>query len=526
MPTDTPEPTPEPTVTPEPTPQFADLTDNDWGIVCTINRRLIGINEKATITVTTRKLANRTEQSKPAMVWSSSDASVVRVDSKSGTVTGISAGRATITGYAEDNPDVNTSVEIEVIKRVSELKLVSRQITLLVGGAPDRAVGKVEPIIAPADATVPGCQFKSDNEKCVTVDSQGNLTAHAAGKATVTVTLKEGGTKVKAEKCIVTVGKSIEKITVKTPLEIELKRNVVTTEKLNPVIEPADAWAIKNSDPPPIYYESSNPDAVEVHRTNGTITAKACGQATITCTATDGSGVVARCEVTVYKRVEAVRIPGDRIILFEGMTKTLPVTVEAADATNKKLNYTVSGSNADQDKIISVDEHGNITALKAGTVKLRAETTDGSNIKTFYITVYVKPRMPVVISSIAVDEVNDLLQLEIANKCTIQTNIVADHTMVANVYFDVACYDMNRNLLSRPASGTYSLDNDFAMREGAEMPHIGLRPKEKVTVYKKMPGIKEAYRIVIRLTRVRFEDGTWYDVPDDDEAAVIEWYKY
>ena len=64
------------------------------------------------------------------------------------------------------------------------------------------------------------------------------------------------------------------------------------THRLSATVLPADA------DNPAVVWESSNADVVTVDET-GKVVAVAAGTCTITCSATDGSGVKAKCHVTV-----------------------------------------------------------------------------------------------------------------------------------------------------------------------------------------------------------------------------------
>lgn len=69
-----------------------------------------------------------------------------------------------------------------------------------------------------------------------------------------------------------------------------------------------------------------------------------------------------------------------------GSTDTLTATVTPDNVTNKALKWISSDST-----IVSVDDNGKITALKAGTATITAATTDGSNLSSS-CTVTVKDK--------------------------------------------------------------------------------------------------------------------------------------
>lgn len=81
-------------------------------------------------------------------------------------------------------------------------------------------------------------------------------------------------------------------------------------------------------------------------------------------------------------KVTSIAITGNANMKV-GDKQTLTATVESANATDKKVNW--STSNAD---IATVNSNGEVSALKVGTVTITAIANDGSGInKTFSITI-------------------------------------------------------------------------------------------------------------------------------------------
>lgn len=108
----------------------------------------------------------------------------------------------------------------------------------------------------------------------------------------------------------------------------------------------------------------------------GKITAVSKGKATIYVRATDGSGVVTSCMVTVLRPVEKMVLNQTEVKLAKGRTITLQATVTPRDASNTKVKWTTSNA-----KIASVSSAGKITAKSYGKAKITATAADGSGVK-------------------------------------------------------------------------------------------------------------------------------------------------
>ena len=148
------------------------------------------------------------------------------------------------------------------------------------------------------------------------------------------------------------------------------------TSPLKAIVAPADA-SDRN-----VTWTSDDPGIAKVE--NGTVTAVAPGQTTITATTSDGNRT-ATCTVTVTRAVTAITLEPTEVPLFAGDSTTLKATVAPEDATNKTLNWTSS-----DDKIATVDQTGKVTAKAPGTATITA-ATDGSGVTaTCKVTVTAK----------------------------------------------------------------------------------------------------------------------------------------
>lgn len=111
---------------------------------------------------------------------------------------------------------------------------------------------------------------------------------------------------------------------------------------------------------------------------DGQVRALRVGQTVVTATAPDGSRL--SCALTVTQPVTALKA-ASRLTLEANQTAPFSVEILPADATDKSLTY-ASGN----EKVATVDESGVIHALKAGSCKLTARSSNGKKV-TLSLTV-------------------------------------------------------------------------------------------------------------------------------------------
>ena len=224
---------------------------------------------------------------------------------------------------------------------------------------------KLTASVVPENATNKKLIYKSSNETVAVVSNDGIITARSEGWATITVCSDENpaiyGT------CTVKVGLPVyvTKITLDTT---NVTMWAGATRQLGVSIEPA------NADIKTVTYGSSNPDVATVS-SNGLITAKKKGTATITVTATDGSGKSASCAVIVKQPVTGIQITPNGFTLVKGDVKDLKANVSPADADNPDVIWTSSNTN-----IAAVSSKGQVTAVNEGSCVITATCKDNASI--------------------------------------------------------------------------------------------------------------------------------------------------
>lgn len=180
----------------------------------------------------------------------------------------------TLGGSAPDDPPPveppNTPVSVTVSPK---------KVTLIVGET-KMLQAKVTPSDASQEVT-----WKSSNSGVASVSSDGTISGVAAGKTTITATTSNG----KKASCAVTVK---EPIKVKS---VKLSKKAVTINSsfiLKSVVKP------ENASNRSLTWSSSNEDIVKVGD-NGELTPVKRGRAIVEARANDGSGISAKCNVTV-----------------------------------------------------------------------------------------------------------------------------------------------------------------------------------------------------------------------------------
>ena len=132
--------------------------------------------------------------------------------------------------------------------------------------------GQLVATVAPADAADKSVAWTSSNAAVATVDSNGNVTAVAAGTATITVTTTDGA---KTSTCAVTVTEKSATVSFATS---SIGKTLGDAEFTNTLTNTGDGT---------VTYESSNTAVAEVNANTGSVNIKGNGETVITATVTD-----------------------------------------------------------------------------------------------------------------------------------------------------------------------------------------------------------------------------------------------
>ena len=289
------------------------------------------------------------------VTWASSKQSVATVSS-TGEVKALSEGEATITASSGGK---SATCLVTVKKKTVEVTSITLDHTQLI--MEEGQVTMLVATVSPSNATDKTVKWKSSKESVASVDEYGMVSALVEGSAVITASAGN-----ESASCLVTVTKKIIPVS-----SVTLDRNSVTLEPgqyttLIVTIYPADAtdktvsWT--NSDETVISLDS-----------NGKITALKEGTATVAAIVGDKS---ASCAVTVANSivpVTSVTLDQSTLSLEKGQIAKLIATVLPSDATDKTVTW-----NSSDFSIVSVDQGGNLKALKGGTATITAKAGEKS----------------------------------------------------------------------------------------------------------------------------------------------------
>ena len=304
--------------------------------------------------------------------YSTTNANVATVDAN-GLVKAVGEGRAYIYAKSADGP--SDSVYVYVRKSVTpqppkEVKVTNVSVDRRYLTLEEGENYTLTATVSPADATNKTVNYSSSDSRVATVDANGNITAVKAGSAYIYAKSVDGP----YAYSYVTVK---AKAAPQPPAEVKVTNITLDTRYLR--LDAGKKYELNytvypyNATDKTLTWTSSNEDVATVE--NGVITAIGRGSAYITATSTNG--VQTTCYVDVYGEAKPVKVTGiyfsDRQLgLKVGETKAASVLFTPNNATNKSVTYSSLNSS-----IARVDENGNITGVRPGTVYIYARSVDG-----------------------------------------------------------------------------------------------------------------------------------------------------
>ena len=295
-------------------------------------------------------------------------------DSNRGIVKGVAVGTAQVTvTTAEGGYSDSCSV---TVYRAAE------KVTITADGY-EAAAGLEAGLTLALTATVSGeptydtVFWATSDPQTAAVDADGTVTAKEPGTVTVRASLHpfdnpEYPADVTAEiKIDIVAGSAaVESVAINEGETVTMFRG--ETKQLTCTVNPPNA-----SEKTVVWSVTEGADVVSVNADTGEVTALGPGRATVTVTSRSDAAKTDSCTVTVREAVTAVRLDRDSLQLTlteDGKTATLTAAVEPQEATDRNVRWT-----AVPDGIVSV-ENGTVTALKAGTATVRAESVSNPGV--------------------------------------------------------------------------------------------------------------------------------------------------
>lgn len=294
------------------------------------------------------------------VTWKSSDNGVARV-SDDGIVTAVGKGTAKITATTSDGSYLSDVCEIIVWQPVTSVSLEKHECSMKVG-----ETTTLRTSISPNEADNKNLVWTSSNESVATVEN-GVVTAHASGKARVSVTTADGSEL--SDDCEITVFQPVIGVNVE-PRTLTLK-SVGATKQLTADVLP------ENADNRNVKWSSANTSVCLV-MDNGMVVAVGEGSSVVTATTFDG-GFTDFCVVNVEfpkddkRPVTGIKLEQNSVTLSKiGETVKLKATVLPADADNPNIQWDSSDRT-----VCLVMNDGTVVAIGDGSSIITATTEDG-----------------------------------------------------------------------------------------------------------------------------------------------------
>ncbi len=347
--------------------------------------------------------------------WRTKSPKIVEVD-QNGIVTGIAKGTGYVEAKALDGSNVAISISVNVIQDVTDITLKETEATV----ATKRSV-QLHATVLPQNANDKRVTWTSSDTNIATVGTNNGVyvTGRKAGECMITCTSVSNPD--------VSISIPIHVIQLVTKIEYETKAGlsfyIGESRQLDWRVLPDDAT---NSD---VTFSSGKPGIAVVDQ-NGIVTGISKGEAYITATAADGSGVKASYKVNIMQPVTGIvplssqyYVPLYRSINVKG-------AVEPKNANNQRIRWSI-----ENDSIATVKSngmtYGAVTGQRRGWTTLTATTDDGGFTST---------------ANLIVDDFDymvDCRKLEIDrdNKIKLELwNISQDYTFT-RIFFRVEVFD-------------------------------------------------------------------------------------
>ncbi|MBQ1342433.1 MAG: Ig-like domain-containing protein, partial [Erysipelotrichaceae bacterium] len=267
--------------------------------------------------------------------------------------------RADVTATTTDGTNLSATCKIIVLKKATSLTLNKTELELHTN-----ETATLTAKILPSDATIDVVEWSSTDSSIVSVDDDGNVTALSAGTAYIEAATIDGSELV--ARCKVTVLDI--KATSISLNETKLELYVNDTANLTATVLPTNT-TVKT-----VEWRSTSSSVASIDNA-GKVTALKPGSTIIEAVTTDGSNLVASCQVTVYAipDVKGITLNCEKnIVLAVGETTGFSYTI---DASSPVPSNAVKITNSNPEVAVITSEN-KIKALQPGQTKITVSCYD------------------------------------------------------------------------------------------------------------------------------------------------------
>ena len=420
----------------------------------------------------------------PAVEWSSRNTGIATVDEE-GRVTGVKRGTVVIDVKATDGSGKASTVTITVEQQATSVTIREDSLNVAAG-----LQGTLHATVLPENANNRGVTWSSTDESIATVNASGQVKGIRRGECSIIATSKsnpEIHTSIQV--------RVIQRVTNIVFSSDRVSLPIRTQTQLSWTVLPADASITD------VTFTSSNRNVATVD-SNGLVTGLTKGTATITATATDGSGKRGTVRVTVTQPVEGVSIQYQVYHVQTGRTMNVKAIVSPNNASNKNVHFTTGN-----DYVATVTDNGNIGRVRGrgeGTTTITGVTEDGGFSASAELRVADFNRA-IVVDDLYIE--GEKIRIVLRNR----SNFSVDR-----VYFTVETYDGEGKPLVCNADG---VSNTF---EGAYRLEIG--PDERSQHYKFDFGhyvqpLSSIGTVVLKVTSWRDLEGYTRTIPESEQPT-------
>ena len=340
------------------------------------------------------------------VTWTSSKTSVATVD-KSGNVTGVASGTATITAKTHNGKTATCTVTVtQPVKSISITTSSGTVIenltrTIWYGGNSSN-YAQFKASVSPSNATNKNVTWSSSATGVAKIDQNGKVTFVKPGTTTITATAKDGSGVKKSITFIIYEGVA-DKVTLSSSTgsfstnvngTFTVTARLTCNDRWTPLVNEVE-WSLNSTACVQIVSKTATTCTIK-----GTAATSASYPVLLTAKAKSGSAEATQQIIVSNPSVAVTGISFGSTIplgIYDGgpsQTTTMSYTITPSNATNKAVNWSSSAPS-----IASVDSNGKIKGLKAGEATITVTTVDGG----YYATCKVIVRHFTPITSIVIN---------------------------------------------------------------------------------------------------------------------------
>ena len=231
---------------------------------------------------------------------------------------------------------------------------------------------KLEYTILPENAGTKELEWSSENPEVAIVDANGVVIGKKIGKTVITAKTKDG-TNITVSTTLTVLPLKVETMVFAEP-SVSIVRTKDKTIKLTLNSEDVDNKSM-------VWTSSDESVATVVQNMNAVypieaiVVAHKVGDAIITATATDGSGISASTTIHVTPlKVSQIEMSKE-MYLLRSLSKQIEVNIAPELADNKTLKWT-----SDNEDVATVTQEGVVKGVNAGCANITAAAVDGSEV--------------------------------------------------------------------------------------------------------------------------------------------------